>query len=163
MRRCTYHEALVYFLFGGLALLVCSAAAVAELSQADQEKCREVEKAINDAVEHTETTCVYSAEKPKAISFHVTSTEPVFGNAAKKKAWIVGVVTALGKVMNDHHKTKVDELWVADQEQEKHGIGRVMPVSLAKSLQRSVEDGKIGIDQLYRVLKDELDRAETDK
>ena len=163
MRRCLHHQALVNFLFGGLTVLICSAAAIAELSQADQEKCREVEKAINDAVDHTETTCVYSAEKPEAISFHVTSTESVFGNAAKKKAWIIGVVTAVGQVMNEHRKSKVDELWVADRKQEKRGIGRVIPVALAKSLQRSLDDGKIGVDQMYGVVKDKLDREETDK
>ena len=87
----------------------------------------------------------------------------MFDDAAKKKAWIVAVVNAVGKVMNEHRKSKVDELWVADQKQEKRGIGRVMPVALAKSLQRSLDDGKIGVDQMYEVVKDKLDREEIDK
>ena len=130
---------------------------------ADQEICHEVERAINEAVNHTDTTCMYSAGKPEALSFQVTSSERVFGNAAKKKAWIVGVVSAVGKVMNNHRKTKVNELWVADVKQEKRGVGHVIQVSMAKSLQRSVHDGKIGIDQMYGVIEKSLDRKETDK
>jgi hypothetical protein len=163
MRRSIYGGDLANLLFGGLALLVCTAAAIVELSQADQKKCREVEKAVDDSVRNTETTCMYSAEKPEAISFRITSSERVFDDAAKKKAWIVAVVNAVGKVMNEHRKSKVDELWVADRKQEKRGIGRVIPVALAKSLQRSLDDGKIGVDQMYEVVKDKLDREETDK
>jgi len=160
MLRFNFGGNLANRLFSSLALMVCAVAAIAELNEADQEKCREVREAVNDSVRDTETTCMYSAEKSEAISFRITSSERVFDDAAKRKAWIVAVVTAVGKVMNDHRKTKVDELWVADQNQEKRGIGRVMPVALAKSLQRSVEDGKIGIEQLYRVVKDKLDREE---
>ena len=39
----------------------------------------------------------------------------------------------------------------------------MIQVSMAKSLQRSVHDGKIGIDQMYGVIEKSLDRKETDK
>jgi hypothetical protein len=87
----------------------------------------------------------------------------VYWRRNQEKAWIVGVAAAVGKVMNKHRKTKIDELWVADVKQEKRGVGHVIPVALAKSLQRSVEEGKIGLDQMYDVIKHELDREKSDK
>ncbi len=151
------------FHFGSLALLGCLAASAAELGGAEQEICHEVESAINVVMDETQTTCMYSAEKADALSFRVTSSEPVLANAKKKKEWIVGVAAAVGKVMNSHRTTKVDELWLADAKQEKRGIGYVIPVSVAKSLQRSVDDGKINLEQMYAVIKKELDRKKTDK
>jgi hypothetical protein len=146
----------------GLLVLWCMAAS-AQPADVGMAICYEAEKAINGLVDYTNTNCLPSKGKAGAQSFLVISDEPVFSNPASQKGWVIGVVGVIGKVMNSRPKLAGDEIWMSDMNQTKNRVAYVIPVSLAKSLQRRAYDGEINIEQMYAEIQKNLVKKTTAK
>jgi len=144
-------------------VLFWSLSANAQSVEKGQSVCYEVQNAVNGLVDYTETKCLPTGGKAGALSFIVISSEPVFSVEASKKAWVLVAVASIGKTLNDQPSLKVDELWLSDVNQMKSRIAHVMPVSLAKSLQRQVYNGQIDLDGMYAAIKKSLVRKTVSK
>lgn len=138
--------------------LFWSISANAQSIEKGQSVCYEVQNAVNGLVDFTETKCLPSGGEAGALSFIVISSEPVFSIEASRKAWILVAIASIGKTLNDQPSLKVDELWLSDVNQMKDRVAYVMPVSLAKSLQRKIYNGQIDLDGMYAEIKKNLVR-----
>lgn len=138
------------------AALFWCLSATAQSVEKGQSVCYEVENAVNALVDYTQTKCLPTGGKAGALSFIVISSEPVFSVEASKKAWVLVAVASIGKTMNNQPSVKVDELWLSDVNQMKGRVAHVIPMSLAKSLQRQAYDGQIDLDGMYAAIKKNL-------
>src|SRR3990167_1748830 len=99
-----------------------------------QSICYEIQNYVNALMDNTQTSCLPSGGKEGALSFIVISSEPIFSIESAKKAWLLVVVGAFGKTLNDQPSIKVDELWLSDINQMKERVAFVLRANLAKSL-----------------------------
>jgi hypothetical protein len=130
----------------------------AQSPEKGQSICYEVQRAVNGLVDYTQTSCSPAGGKAGALSFIVISSESVFSVEVSKKAWLLVVVASIGKTLNEQPSVKTDELWLSDANQMKSRVAYVLPVSLAKSLQRQVYNGQIDIEGMYAAIKKNLVR-----
>jgi len=86
----------------------------AQSGEKGQSICYEVQNVVNALVDYTQTSCLPSRGKAGALSFIVLSSQPVFSVEASKKAWLLVVVGAIGKSLNERPSVKADELWLSD-------------------------------------------------
>ena len=135
---------------------------LAQAADVGQSICYEVEKSVNALAAPTTTSCVPS-KGPTAgsISFLVICNQPVFSTEGAKKAWLLVAVGAVGKSLNDRPAVKADELWLSDLNQTKAKTAYVMPVSVAKNLQRKAQLDQIAsLDALYAEIQRALVKRE---
>lgn len=147
---------------GGVWLLWCLSAS-AQSVEKGQAICYEVQNAVNGLVDYTETKCLPTEGKAGALSFIVISSQPVFSVEASKKGWVLVAVASIGKSLNEQPSVKVDELWLSDVNQMKGRVAHVIPVSLAKALQRQVYNGQIDLDGMYSAITKNLVRKTVPK
>lgn len=139
----------------GVGLFWCLSAA-AQSVEKGQSICYEVQNAANGLVDYTQTSCLPTGGKAGALSFIVISSEPVFSVEASKKGWVLVVVASIGKTLNEQSSVKADELWLSDANQMKSRVAYVLPISVAKSLQRQIYNGKIDLEGMYTAIKKNL-------
>lgn len=144
----------VSFVF--IIVFVWSIFASAQSIEKGQSVCYEVQNYVNALADFTQSSCLPSGGKEDALSFVTISSEPVFLDESAKKAWLIVVVGAFGKILNEQPSTKVDELWLSDVDQMKKRIAFVLKANLAKSLQQKVYNGKIELEEMYTIIQDNL-------
>lgn len=147
----------------GIGLALIGGVASAQSADVGMSICYAAEKTINGLVDYTNTNCLPSAGRAGAQSFLVISDEPVFSNAASKKGWVIVVVGAIGKAMNARSTLKGDELWMSDMKQTANRVAYVIPVSLAKSLQRRIYNEEITLEQFYAEVQKNMVRKTVPK
>ena len=112
--------------------------------------CYTIENYINGLVDYTTTKCLPGTGSQKGtIGFILISSKPIFSVEASKKAWLIGVVGAVGKVMRDNPNIKVGEVYVSDTNLMKNRRAYIFPGELAKTLQLKAFDGEINLEHLY--------------
>jgi hypothetical protein len=75
--------------------------------------CFDIERSLHTLVPYTATRCIPSHDV-SGLSFMVISTKPIFAIYGAKKAWLTGVVTMMGKALNDHQDLAVNDIWISD-------------------------------------------------
>lgn len=114
------------------------------------ELCWDIQNYINILVDYTTTKCIPSrAEKKDVVSFILISEKPVFSSEDAKKAWLLVVVGAVGKVMNDRPNIEGDEVIVSDVNLTRQYRYYSFPVNLAKNLQGQLYRNEISLDRCY--------------
>lgn len=139
-----------------LVLLASGTSAAAKASDQGQAICYEVQNAVNALVDYTTTKCLPITEKSGVLSFMVISSKPVFSAPAAQKGWVLVVVSALGKSLNDRGTIKTNELWLSDVSNTQQHTAYILPVSLAKSLQSKVYHNKISLSAMYSTITEHL-------
>jgi hypothetical protein len=139
-----------------VALLAPSVTRSDALTEAGQSACYEMAAAVNALADFTQTECLPAGGAlPGTVSLIMLSSEPVFSSAASKKAWLVVVAAAVGKIANDRPRLKLDTIIVSDAQRISKREGFSLPARRAKTLQRQVHAGTIDLDQFYAaILKD---------
>lgn len=137
-------------------VVLWSFSVAAQSVETGQSICYEVQNAVNALVDYTQTSCLPSGGKAGALSFIVLSSQPVFSVEASKKAWLLVVVSSIGKSLNEQPSVKTDELWLSDANLMKNRVAYVLPTSLAKSLQRQVYNGQIDLEGMFVAIKKNL-------
>ena len=114
---------------------------------------------VNMLVDYTKTGCVPADTGSDTFTFLVRSSEPIFSVKDQKKAWLIAVVLSIGNTMNGEPDVKAGELYVADAAM-KTNVAYVLPVNLAKSLQKDVAAGKLQLGAMYDKIEKSLVRKE---
>lgn len=144
-----------------VALLFAGVRANAQSLEKGEAFCYGVQDYANALVTYTQTKCIPAGgSKPKSLSLILISSEPVFSVEASKKAWLLVLVGAVGKKLNDDSSAHLDELWFSDIDRMKERIGYVLPADLAKTLQRRIKADQIDLDQMYAEIQKKLTRRE---
>lgn len=120
--------------------------------------CSHVQDRVNGLADFTFTRCFPALAN--GYGFVIISEQPVFATPAAKKAWLVTVVAALGKEMNDRSLSG-GEMLLSDVANTKRRVAWSLSVPLARSLQRRVSTGKIDLDEMYASIIRELKRVNT--
>jgi len=124
-----------------------------------QSVCDAVQSYVNMLVDYTKTGCVPADTGSDTFTFLVRSSEPIFSVKDQKKAWLIAVVLSIGNTMNGEPDVKAGELYVADAAM-KTNVAYVLPVNLAKSLQKDVAAGKLQLGAMYDKIEKSLVRKE---
>ncbi len=111
--------------------------------------CSEMERLVNALVDYTTTTCLPNITGTKGATFIFISDKPVFAVEASKKAWIIVVVSAVGKTLNDNPTYSADKVLFADAGMAQEKRYDTVPAALAKSLQRKAYNGQIPIETMW--------------
>lgn len=113
--------------------------------------CVDIKRLANGMFPETHTECLPSGVKEgkNATNFIIITKEAVFSVEAARKAWLLAVVGAVGKVMNDHPRMELGEVWVADAKSVKERKAWSLPGGLIKNLQAKLYVGKMTIEQAY--------------
>ena len=119
--------------------------------------CFDIERSLHRLVPYTVTRCIPSHDV-SGLSFMVISAKPIFAIYGAKKAWLTGVVSMMGKALNDHQDLKVDHIWVSDGGLMAKGQALALPGSTAKNLQRRAKAHEISPEGLYLDVTDALRR-----
>jgi hypothetical protein len=133
--------------------------AAAQPIEKGQSICYEIQNYVNALVDYTRTSCVPAAGEG-ALSFIVISSEPVFSVEASKKAWLLVVVAAVGKLMNDQPAVKIDKLFVSDANLMKGRVAYSFPATLTRSLQSKVFNGEMQVETMYAQIGKNLVRKD---
>jgi hypothetical protein len=119
--------------------------------------CFDIERSLHTLVPYTATRCI-PPHDVSGLSFMVISTKPIFAMYGAKKAWLTGVVTMMGKALNDHHDLEVDHIWVSDGDLMAKGQALALSGSIAKDLQGKANAHEISPEGLYLDVTDALRR-----
>jgi hypothetical protein len=120
----------------------------------------EIEKTINSLVDFTHTYCAPSrGTEPNTYCLIVLADKQVLSTDESRKAWLLTVVGAAGKLLNDNPGCNIDQLILADKEMAQSRKGLVLRVEIAKRLQQSVSSGSISLSQMYQALEQGLTSA----
>jgi hypothetical protein len=125
--------------------------------------CYEAQNMVNGLVDYTNTTCIPSLTSTGALSFIFLSSQPVFSSESSKKAWLLVVVASVGKIFNEQSSLKAGDLVVSDANQMKNRVAYTITVSTAKSLQRQVYSGQLGLEGMYTAISKSLVRKDIPK
>jgi hypothetical protein len=110
--------------------------------------CEEMGHLVNEIVDYTATKCI-PALATKGTNFIFISEQPVFLVEASKKAWMIVVVSVVGKTLNDKPSYKADKILFGDVPMVKEKHYYTVPAALAKSLQPKVHNGEISVDAMW--------------
>jgi hypothetical protein len=119
--------------------------------------CFDIERSLHTLVPYTATRCIPSHDV-SGLSFMVISTKPIFAIYGAKKAWLTGVVTIMGKALNDHQDLAVNRIWVSDGALMAKGQALALSGSMAKDLQGKANTHEISPEGLYVDVTDALRR-----
>jgi hypothetical protein len=112
-------------------------------------------------VTYTTTKCLPSSGGRKnVLSPVLIASAPIFSAEAAKKRWLIVVVGAVGKVMQDNPSMGVKEVWVSDVNLTKARKAFSFSGALAKRLQSKASPDEITPEQLYSQLSKELKQQE---
>src|SRR5438128_3212935 len=110
-----------------------------------QAVCYSVQNHVNTLADFTYTRC-WPALLKHGYGFLIISEKPVFSAPAAKKAWLLTVVGAVGKEMNDRGLSG-QELMVSDVQNTTNRIGWSLPLEVATSLQRRAQREEITLEE----------------
>jgi hypothetical protein len=144
-------------LFALLPFLIAGTPVVSQ-----QAICDAVQSYVNMLVDYTRTACVPTDTSSDTFTFLVRSSKPIFSVKDKKKAWLIAVVLSLGNAMNSQPDAKAGDLYVADADMEIN-VAYVLPIDLAKSLQKEVSAGQPKLGAMYEKIEKSLVRKELPK
>jgi hypothetical protein len=119
--------------------------------------CFDIERSLHTLVPYTATRCIPSHDV-SGLSFMVISTKPIFAIYGAKKAWLTGVVTMMGKALNDHQDLAVNDIWISDGAFMAKGQALALSGSIAKDLQGKANTHEITPERLYLDVTDALRR-----
>ena len=139
-----------------IGMFICSVSVSAQSIEKGQAICYEIQIYVNALFDSTQTSSMPGGGKDEALSFIVISGDSIFSIEPAKKAWLLSVVGAVGKTLNDQPTTKVDELWLSDLNPTRSRVAFILPLSLVKSLQAEVSNGQIDIEEMYVVIQKNL-------
>jgi hypothetical protein len=114
--------------------------------------CSEVEAYANTLFDATRTKCGAA----KGGIFAVVAEKPVFSVPAAKKAWVLIIVGAVGKIANDHPGLGCTALVMSDADTARQRRGYSLPCSTAKSLQRDISSGKLSVETAWKQIDTSL-------
>jgi hypothetical protein len=117
--------------------------------------CFEIERSLQALVPYTVTRCMPSQDA-NGLSFMVSSVKPIFAIHGAKKAWLTGIVSVMGKALNDHQGLVVDHIWVSDGRLLAKQQAFTFRGTVAKELQRKVQSEEISLEALYRAVSGAL-------
>jgi hypothetical protein len=141
-------KVLIGAIAGLLACWGCTGAAFAD-DEADTalSYCADMQQKIDALVDYAKTTCI-PAKGKTGMDFIFLSDQPVFSQEAAKKGWLIVVVAVAGDTFNKV-PLKTEQLIVADQDMMKSRKAFKIPAGTARSLQKKVKAGQIGLDAMY--------------
>ena len=119
--------------------------------------CAEIERYVDGVVDYTDTTCLPSpGGKEHTLAFIILAQQPIFSVEASKKAWLMVVVGAIGKVVANHKPYDVSEMYVGDVNLVKNRKAFWLPGSVTKGPLKNVQDGLITLDEFYAHIQREM-------
>jgi hypothetical protein len=119
--------------------------------------CFDIERSLHTLVPYTTTRCIPFRDV-SGLSFMVISAKPIFAIYGAKKAWLTGVVTMMGKALNDHQDFVVNHIWIGDGALMAKGQAFELSGSIAKDLQGKANAHDISPEGLYLDVTDALRR-----
>lgn len=118
--------------------------------------CSRVQDAVNGLVDFTSTRCIPALAN--GYGFVIISDKPVFAAPAAKKAWVLTVVAAVGKEMNDRALSG-GEMLLSDVASTRQRVAWSFPVNLARSLQHQIQHDQISLDDMYATVTRNLKKV----
>lgn len=103
-----------------LTVGVAGAAASNDRSLIAMGFCSQMERLVNALVDYASTECLPNISDPKSTSFIFIADQPIFSVEASKKAWILVVVAAVGKTLNDDPSYSADKILKSDSKLKPH-------------------------------------------
>jgi hypothetical protein len=136
----------------------CLTLLIAATSEAQQDEpgqflelCSGLERQINLLVTYTQTKCIPGTGATKGtVDLILLSEKSVFTSDAHKKGWLMVVVAAVGKAMNDNPRRVLGRIVVSDLALTAQRRAFWLPASIAPGLQRQVHSGGLELDEFYR-------------
>jgi hypothetical protein len=119
--------------------------------------CFDIERSLHTLVPYTTTRCI-PFHDVSGLSFMVISAKPIFAIYGAKKAWLTGVVTMMGKALNDHQDLAVNHIWISDGTLMAKAQALALSGSIAKDLQGKANAHDISPEGLYLDVTDALRR-----
>ena len=113
--------------------------------------CSEMVEFVNGLADFTATKCLPGGSKT-GTEFIFISEQPVFSVPASKKAWLMVVVAAVGKVLNDHPDYSAGALLFADVKMAATKQYESLPATTAKDLQRRTMAGNLDVDGMWAAI-----------
>ena len=132
-----------------LSPTVAGAAASNDRSLIAMGLCSQMERLVNALVDYASTECLPNISDKESASFIFIVDKPIFSVEASKKAWILVVVAAVGKTLNDESSYSADKILFADLSMAKEKNYYTVSAGLAKSLQRKVNNGEINLATMW--------------
>jgi hypothetical protein len=111
--------------------------------------CSQMEPLINTLIDYSYTKCLPNITGAKGTTFIFITEKPVFAVEASKKAWIIVVVAAVGKTLNEKPSYRADAILLADVSMAKDKSYYTISAALAKSLQHKVYSGQISAEAMW--------------
>jgi len=111
--------------------------------------CSEMEPLINTLIDYSYTKCLPNITGAKGTTFIFITEKPIFAAEASKKAWVIVVVAAVGKTLNDKPSYRADKIFFADVSMAKDKSYYTVSAALAKSLQHKVYSGQMSAEAMW--------------
>jgi hypothetical protein len=111
--------------------------------------CSQMEPLINTLIDYSYTKCLPNIAGTKGTSFIFITEKPIFAMEASKKAWVIVVVVAVGKILNDKPSYRADKIFFADVSMAKDKSYYTVSAALAKSLQHKIYSGQISAETIW--------------
>jgi hypothetical protein len=111
--------------------------------------CSQMERLVNALMDYASTERVPNISDPKSTSFIFIVDKPIFSVEASKKAWMLVVIAAVGKTLNDNSSYSADQILLAELSMAKEKKYYATRASLGKSLQHKASIGQINLDTMW--------------
>ncbi len=146
-------------LLGVLCFVMVLMSVSAQSPQTAMSMCRQIENDINLMAPLPKITCSPgTGTANRSLFFIIVASRPVFAVESSKKAWLIYVVAAVGKQLNDNGAVIAEEVAVSDATLMQDRVAFTLSADLVKSLQTRVRTGQMNFDDMYLEIQRNLKR-----